>query len=104
MGSQGQSGARKDAVSDGTLLPSERSSPKETTFSGATRGDLQAVRALLRSCDLPIEDLAPRALRPLPIARCRVSRHLGTQWHLYAAHPRRRSPTPRLPILTFDRM
>jgi amino-acid N-acetyltransferase len=59
VGSQGQSDGGKDAVSDRALLPVETSSTGEIRFRKATLSDLPAVRALLRGCDLPIEDLTP---------------------------------------------
>jgi amino-acid N-acetyltransferase len=62
MGGEGQSGARKGAMSDGALLPFEKPSPEETRFSRATGDDLQAVRTLLGSCNLPNEDLTPEHL------------------------------------------
>ena len=49
-------------MSDGAILPVEMSPSEEIKYSRATPGDLQAVRTLLRSCDLPIEDLTPEHL------------------------------------------
>jgi amino-acid N-acetyltransferase len=71
MGSQRRSDGGKDTMSDGALLPLETSSPEQVTFSKATLGDLPAVRTLLRSCDLPIEDLTPEHLERFVLCHVR---------------------------------
>jgi amino-acid N-acetyltransferase len=55
----------------GAPLPVEKSSREETKFSKATPGDLHAVRTLLRSCDLPIDDLTPDHLEHFVLCHVR---------------------------------
>jgi amino-acid N-acetyltransferase len=63
MGSQGQSRI-KNTMSEGAL-------PEEISFTKATPSDLQAVRALLRRCELPIEDLTPKHLEHFVLCHVR---------------------------------
>lgn len=49
-------------MSDRAVLPAQKFLPEESRFSKATQRDLPAVRTLLRSCDLPVEDLTPEHL------------------------------------------